>query len=325
MNRLLSVLFWLFLALDIALLGLWFVLGLAASKPSHTPLLNLLGFFALPTAVLLAVLLLYLRGPGSVSRGLATVLAGLPALVVVVGPLFSRGVAGFLGMSPDHHGRPDPVLQQKMESAIRSGDAQAVARIAGAPQARLNDGAALVAALRQLEQHPDDLEPLRALLKAGVKPSSGGGSTDPLAEGIRVSRWAGPEPVRLLLDAGADPNQRLGSQPAWFAALSPRTHADVLPLLLAHGADLNAVDMAGSNAMYWAVFHQNWAAGALLVERGARWQDVTMADGQNLRHRVEAQLRSSPDNPALRALVRAMTATPAPKAGASAVAPMGRP
>ena len=95
--------------------------------------------------------------------------------------------------------------------------------------------------------------------------------------------------------------------------------------MLAHGADLNAVDMAGSNAMYWAVFHQNWAAGALLVERGARWQDVTMADGQNLRHRVEAQLRSSPDNPALRALVRAMTATPAPKAGASAVAPMGRP
>ena len=69
MNRLLSVLFWLFLALDIALLGLWFVLGLAAAKPSHTPLLNLLGFFALIVAVCVGLIGWRgdrLRSPGAI-------------------------------------------------------------------------------------------------------------------------------------------------------------------------------------------------------------------------------------------------------------------
>ena len=58
-----------------------------------------------------------------------------------------------------------------------------------------------------------------------------------------------------------------------------------------------------------------------------RLQDLPAACQQPGAARDALFLRviGSPDNPALRALVRAMTATPAPKAGASAVAPMGRP
>lgn len=299
-----NLLFWLLMVLNLGLLALAAVLGLAAARPSHTPMLQVLAFFALAAALLALLPLLYLRGPWRASRGVALVLAGLPAVVVLGGALLSRGAAGLLGVSPDDWGRPDPAQQQQVESAIGAGDAASVARVAAAPQARLNDGAALVAALRRLHTHPTELEPLSALLQAGVKPNSSGGPADPLAEGIRASRWAGPEPVRLLLDAGADPNRRQGSEPAWFAALTPGTHAAVLPLLLARGADLAVVDMAGATGVVRAAGHRNWSAVAVLVRSGARWRDVQMSDGRTLASVVGAERRRHPDDPELERLER---------------------
>lgn len=304
MRRVLNVLFAVFIALDLLVLGLWLLLGLAAAKPSHTGLPQLAAFFAVPTGLLAAVVLLYLRGPWAAARPLATALAAVPAVGLLGAALLSRGVAGLMGMRSDDWGRPDAAQQQQIESAIRSGDAGAVAKLARAPEARLNDGAALVAALRQLESRPHNLEPLRALLEAGVKPGSTGGAADSLAEGIRASRWAGPAPVQLLLDAGAQPNQRHGASPAWFAAMSPGTHPEVLPLLLARGADLKAVDMAGQTALYWAAFHRNWAAAATLVERGAAWRGVRLPDGTAFDAAVRAQRRQQPGDPALERLER---------------------
>ena len=86
--------FWLFLALDIALLRALVRAGLWLPPVVAYALLNLLGFFALPTAVLWLCCFVFARPLVGLAR--STVLAGLPALVVVVGPLFSRGVAGFL-------------------------------------------------------------------------------------------------------------------------------------------------------------------------------------------------------------------------------------
>jgi hypothetical protein len=304
MRRVTTVLFWFFIALDVAVLGLWLVLGLAAAKPSHTPLSQVVAFFAVPTLLLGLVLLLHGRGPWAFSKPLATVLAAVPALLVVGGALLSRSVAGWLGMPSDDWGRPDPVRQQQLEAAIRQGDAAAVARTAAAPDARLNDGAALVAALRRLETEPGDLAPLRALLAAGVRPTGTGGAADPLAEAIRASRWAGPEPVRLLLEAGADPNRRHGVEPAWFAALAPAAHPAVLPLLLARGVDLKAVDMAGQSGVHWAAHHRNWAAAALLVEHGAQWRSVQVRDGRLFKSVVDAERRRQADDPGLQRLER---------------------
>ena len=65
------ILFALLMLLNVAALGLWFVLGLAAAKPSHTPVVSVVGFFLLPALLLGAVALLYLRGPWAWSRALA--------------------------------------------------------------------------------------------------------------------------------------------------------------------------------------------------------------------------------------------------------------
>lgn len=238
MSRLMALLFALFIALDTAALGLWLLLGLAAAKPSHTPAIEVLAFFSVPALVLVALVLLYWRGPWGLSRPLATWLAGLPLIVVVGAAWLSQGLG----------------------------------RIAGGPAMEApprQDGTALVAALRQLELAPDDHAPLQALLAAGLSPNAIDGREAPLALAIRISRKTGAEPVRLLLRAGANPNHRHGAQPAWFAALSPNVDAAVLPLLLAHGVNLRAVDMAGNDALYWAAWHKNAAAAALLQQHGA--------------------------------------------------------
>ncbi|MBK8766340.1 MAG: hypothetical protein KA778_03365 [Burkholderiaceae bacterium] len=293
------ILFALLMLLNVAALGLWFVLGLAAAKPSHTPVVSVVGFFMLPALLLGGVVLLYLRGPWAWSRALAIGLAALPVLILAAGVLLARGVAWHAGVSADDWGRPDPVAQQGLEAAIAARDAVAVGRIAADRSGRLNDAAALVAAIRLLERDPTGLDPLRALLQAGLKPGASSTGEAPLESAIRVSRIAGTEPVRLLLQAGADPNLRSATQPAWFAALELRTHAEVLPLLLERGANLRAVDMAGSGAVHWASYHQNWTATALLIERGADWQAVQAQNGQGLRQLVEMQLRRTPSDPAL--------------------------
>lgn len=304
-QRMTRLLFTLFIALDVAALGLWFVLGLAAAKPSHTPLSSLLLFFLLPAAVLAGIVLLYLRGPWPAARLLAVVLAGLPVLLVLSGAGVSRAVAWWHGESFENWAQPDPVVQKQLDSAIAAGDAAGVARIAGDPRASFNQGAALVAALKRLEQHPQDLDLVRALLKAGADANAGGADMAPLAAAIYVSGKAGLEPVRLLLDAGADPNSSRGMQPAWFDALPPSVPASVLPELLSRGAKLAAVDMAGNTALYWTVFHRNWSATALLLERGIDWRNARMpGDGIGLRHRLADELRRHPNDAALQKLSR---------------------
>jgi hypothetical protein len=301
---------WLFAALtamNLAALGLLFVLGLAAAKPSHTPMLSVLGFFLVPAAVLAGVVWLYWRSPWPGAKALAFGLTALPPLVLVGGALFSSGAAWRAGLAPgtaDRWGQPDLAQQQRLEAAIKAQDAPAVDRIVSDPQRRLDDRAALAAALRQIEQDPQQIAVLRRLLAAGVKPNAGGAGEAALATAIRISRSTGAEPVRLLLQAGADPNLRSASGPAWFAALSPRTDPAVLPALLERGADLHAVDMAGSGALHWAAQHLNWSATALLVERGAEWQAYRSPDGQGLRQLVDQQRRRHPQDPALARLDR---------------------
>lgn len=304
------LLFTAFIALDAVALGLFFVLGLAAAKPSHTPLLSVVAFFVLPGLALASLVLLFLHGPWAASRTLATLMAALPVLLAVGGAAVSGGVAWWMGESVDGWGRPDPQAQQRLEQAIAAGDAAAVARLGANPRAPVNEGAALVAALRLLEAHPQRLEPLQALLQAGMSANAAGGPEAPLEAAIRVSRHAGAEPVRLLLRGGADPNFRLHGEPAWFAALSSSTDPSVLPALLAAGADLRALDAAGNTGLYWAVFHRNWSAVRQLVERGAAWRHARLPDGQGLLQAVDAQQRRHPTDADLARLAQRLREAP---------------
>ena len=66
---------------------------------------------------------------------------------------------------------------------------------------------------------------------------------------------ATPELVKALLDAGAGinvPDVR-GMTPLMLAVANDRQNIDVIRLLIARGADVNAKSLAGETALDWAV------------------------------------------------------------------------
>jgi len=117
-----------------------------------------------------------------------------------------------------------------------------------------------------------DISLINWLLKQGadVNTKSQAGFT-PLACAIQLGK--GPDAartVKALLDAGADCNQKyyLGMTATMYAAVGGRT--DILKLLLARNADVNAVNEAGQTAIQMARAANQAEAAALLTDAGAK-------------------------------------------------------
>lgn len=294
----LTALFWTLLALDLLALGVMTLLALAAAGPSRTSPLAVLGFMAsLALPLLLAAgLWLRFRSPGW--RTAALLLVAAPGLLLLAGRAWSDWtLRGYTDASGKMRWFRDPAGQD-LEAAIERGDAAKVKQ--AAPQALPAAAAGgragmtpLLLALRQLERQPPGADPavLRELLAAGADPNAPGQQL-PLEAAIAASRRLGLLPVKLLLEAGAQPDRRneFGT-PAWFLGAAASIDPAVLELLLAHGADLQARDGRGGNAVVTAVLTRNWPAARLLVERGAEWRAMKMPNGRPLLEAVDADAR----------------------------------
>src|SRR6185369_15944501 len=85
---------------------------------------------------------------------------------------------------------------------------------------------------------------------------------------VRVNRL---DMVALLLDLGLDPNEAVGTDswgmPLWFAALCGRY--EIAELLLARGADVNAIVSASGDALGNAQATKDEPMQALLLRHGA--------------------------------------------------------
>ena len=112
-----------------------------------------------------------------------------------------------------------------------------------------------------------NLDAIRILLAKGADPKarSGDGSFQKVKAGtIALGHWtaltasasmATPELVKTLLDAGVGinvPDVR-GMTPLMLAVANDRQNIDVIRLLIARGADVNAKSVAGETALDWAV------------------------------------------------------------------------
>lgn len=229
----LKALFWLFVAVDVAALGLLFVLGLAAAGPSKTsPLAVVFAMLVVPGVLLGGAVLLYLRTQSAALQLLAFVIVSAPVTFLA----FSRVVAEFMARS-----NPGGLW----------GDTK------------------LCRALRELEKDPLQLATVRTLLAEGADPNESGDDM-PLVLAIYAARHVGKEPLTLLLDRGADPNKpdQFG-EPCWFAATAGSVDLEVLKLLLERGADAKARDRSGKSAVWDATACENWPAALLLVQRGS--------------------------------------------------------
>jgi hypothetical protein len=290
-----KLLFWIVICGNAAVLGLLFLLGLAAAPSSKTsPWAVAAALLVVPGLLIAGAILLFTRATSPAGRGLALVLAASPWLVA----LALRGLAGLqVARYTDAEGQmawfPEGPLRD-LAAAIARNDAVAVAALL--PGVDVNAGGfsgttLLMLALRQLATTPQELGCLRALLKAGADPRRGGPEA-PLELAIRASKGAGTEPVAAVLAAGADANARdQFGRPVFFAATGVSVDPAVLGLLLDRGADLKAKDRSGLTALVHAANSPNWKAVMLLLQRGAEWKDVRNLMGLSFKDAVESHAR----------------------------------
>lgn len=292
-----KILFWLFVALDLVAIVVGGLLGLAAAGPSRTnPLAAIVIPVVIPGTILLGAVWVFLNMQSAGARALALGVAALPFIVVAVG--MGTTAIELLGYR-DASGQIREFRSGQLveiESAIERNDVAAVT--AAARGAELNtrgisDASVLVLALRQLRKTPGQLEVIRALLAAGADPNFVA-SESPLQLAISASSTSGIELVRMLLDAGANPNAPNESgEPAFFMAGAAGVPADVLQLLLDRGANVQLRDREGGSAVVLAAQTRNWPVLALLLQRGAPWQDQQGAVGVPFRMYVEQDLAGS--------------------------------
>ena len=239
---LLKVLFWLFVALDVAGLGLMFVLGLAAAGPSKTsPLAVVFAMLVVPGVLLGGAILLHLRAQSGLLQLLAFVLVSAPAAFLAI----SRIVAEFAVPA-----NPGSIWGETK----------------------------LTRALRELEKDPLQLATVRTLLAEGADPNEAGEQM-PLVLAIYAARHVGQEPTKLLLDRGADPNrQDQFGRPCWFAATGGSADLGLLTMLLETGRRREGAEpgtaRAGSGVRWPATTGRRrscWCSVAARPTASRRW------------------------------------------------------
>ncbi|MBM3759344.1 MAG: hypothetical protein FJW36_03760 [Acidobacteria bacterium] len=262
-----SILFWAALALDAAIIAVFFVLGLAAAGPSKSnPLSVVFLMLILPGIVLVALAAWFLAIKAPVFRIVVLLIAASPALLVIGGQ-----IATLLMMraNPEEANKPvsfKPISTAPLDSAIRNGDVNAVKE--AAVQVRLrgsrNSGSFIITALYRLEKAPERIDILEAVLEAGADPNDAS-STMPLEAAIKASKKIGNRPIEVLLKAGANPNKlnSLGD-PVYFEALAKTVELEILQLLLDRGANPKVNSYRGETAEARANSNNNPKAAALL-------------------------------------------------------------
>lgn len=117
--------------------------------------------------------------------------------------------------------------------------------------------------------HWDDLETANLLLRAGAQAQVANAyyAVTPLSLACTNGSTA---MVELLLNAGASANATLSTGETVLMTASRTGIVDVVRALLAHGADVNAVDgWSGQTALMWAVAEEHPEVVRVLVEHGA--------------------------------------------------------
>jgi uncharacterized protein len=163
----------------------------------------------------------------------------------------------------------------RLIDAVRSGDSQAVSRLLqqkADPNAAEPDGTTAL----QSAAYRNDLEMVRLLLRAGAKAGAVNAyGASALSEAARNGNAA---MIEDLLRAGADPNAAMdGGEPPLLTAARAGSAA-AARALLAHDAQVNVKDgWKGQTALMWAAAGNHAEIVKILVDHGADLNAVSTA------------------------------------------------
>jgi hypothetical protein len=176
----------------------------------------------------------------------------------------------------------DPTLQA-MARAISDNDTQTLAQLLKGqlpPDGKDRAGNDLLAyALVVVRDKQGSADPVRVLLDAGADPrkTRAGSGQDVVNFMIHGGSPAAREAMRLLLAHGADPDAvdpQSGSTPIGAAYNEP----ELVRLLVAHGADIDRIQPDGVPAVVGFISTRQWESALYLIEKGANL-DVRNANG----------------------------------------------
>ncbi|MEP6781958.1 MAG: hypothetical protein ABJC26_18810 [Gemmatimonadaceae bacterium] len=307
--------FWILVAGDVALMLLFFVLGLAAATSTRTSSITVAAYMlVVPGLVLTAAILLYLRSTTPAGRVVAFLIAAAPLLILV----YSKSkIAIEVAQNSDSSGQLTSFREGSLRdiaNAIKTNDTATVALLL--PKVDINskgfqNTTLLLFALRQLRTTPTELGSLRAIIKAGANPNAGAAGELPLEIAMQESKMAGAEPVKLLLAAGAKPNtiDQFGT-PMYFSATGSGMNAEIMQSMIEHGADLKITDRNGLSVVFQAAMTQNWPAALVLLQRGVEFRKGRDVNGQSFEQLVESNLRVYGEKPGINEVLQYVKSHP---------------
>ena len=184
------------IALDVAGVGLLFLLGLAAAGSAKTNPLQGALLLALVCAPLVLSIVMFVRTTSPALRLVAVGIAAMPLVLLVSG----RAIAEVqLRLNTNEQGeltffRSGP--KREIAEAIARNDTATVATLVktvDVNETGLSGMTLLAVALRQLRETPEQQTALRLLLDAGADPNKSAQHEAPLSLALQVTSKTGPE------------------------------------------------------------------------------------------------------------------------------------
>jgi len=323
--RIISIIGWICLALDVAFAVALFIVKDAGSDAAGRGIGRTWALLLLPVLLSAGGLLYWATRSGSkIGLVVSTLLVAVPFLMLAQGKISQMRENAVARAQQAEHGQFVDVQLNRVVAAIDAGDTSALQQLLASNTAngvvlnyteRDRAGETLLgfAVTRALayDASPDKISALRILLQHGVPYAADARkvgqdwSYDALTSGSEHST----EIVSIALNAGADSNQQ-DRYDRYPIIMSYQLNVPKLQLLVQHGANVHARNERGETTLYNMVRFKKFPEALFFLEHGVDFE-IAATDGTTMQEELdkgvrEYQSQQRPMEPGYEAFIAAL-------------------